>query len=120
MPSPKKQRTATTDAAVAEAAPDKVELVFEWRNRVFRIDPQAFSYGRALFALRVATREGASFADQLNAMIDVFEAAIGHDQLKAALEIEPHLLDDYDHMKSLLDAMSQSVVGAPAGESRAS
>lgn len=117
MPSQKKpQKTPTTDAAVAEVAPNEFQLVFKWRDHVFAIDPQDFEFGRAMFAVRLATNEKRGFGNQLNSMIDAFEAIVGQEQLEVAVRLEPHLFDDPEAVKSFFGAITQSVTGGSLGE----
>jgi hypothetical protein len=104
----------------AEAAPDEFAVAFEWRGHAFVVDTKAVQYGRAAFALRVATNESQALLTRVNAMLDVYEAAIGQDQLAIAVELEPRLFDDPEAAMSFWQAMTAAVHGGEPGESSAS
>lgn len=120
----KPRRPQSSPKPVAENSVDAEArqgvIPFTWRGLTIRIDVSAIEYGRGAFALRRVSNEALPIMTRVNAALDVFEAAIGQDQLAAVVEIEPHLFDDEETMASFWGAFTEALHGGDPGESSAS
>ena len=113
---PKPRKKIAANSLQAEASPNEFAVAFEWRGHAFVVDTNAVQYGRAAFALRVARNESQDLLTRVNAMLDVYEASIGQDQLAIAVELEPRLFDDAEIAMSFWQALNAAVHGGEPGE----
>ncbi|RSM73451.1 hypothetical protein DMH04_41300 [Kibdelosporangium aridum] len=123
----KKAATKRKSPSVKPVAENAVEaearngvLPFTWRGIEILVDPVAIEYGRGAFALRRVGNEALPIMTRVNAALDVFEAAIGQDQLAAVVDVAPRLFDDTETLQSFWGAFTEALHGAEPGESSAS
>ncbi|ALG06852.1 hypothetical protein [Kibdelosporangium phytohabitans] len=95
-------------------------IAFTWRGVEILVDVTAIEYGRGAFALRLVDNENLPIMTRVNAALDIFEAAIGQEQLAAVVAVAPRLFDDVETLTSFWGEFNKALHGAEPGESSAS
>lgn len=95
-------------------------LGFTFRGHRFVIDYATADFGKAMFAVKLAGRPGASVAASFEKMLDCLEAVLGEEQLTALYDVAPDVFSSEATQREFWGAFAEMTVGAGLPESSAS
>lgn len=106
--------------SVPEAEATGANIYFEWESIPLVIDLTKVQFGRWTYALRRVGNTRLSTYDRFQAAFDVFEAALGEDQVAMVADQHPDLFDNMEKLESFWDTFVKASHSVSPGESSAS
>lgn len=115
---PAPRRKVAAHAVEAEATSGV--LGFTFRDHRFVIDYATADFGKAMFAMKLAGRPGASLSASFEKMLDCLEAVLGEEQMSTLYDVAPDVFSSEATQREFWGAFAEMTVGAGLPESSAS